>query len=217
MPLYRRSSGGSSSEGALTYKGVWAGGSYPAGSVVKKDGVLYTAKVDTSDVPVLPSTNYGTDFSALVYTDAPWSITGMVAPMTVTTAVAETVPGETATTAMRLYGVGTAGGGIFDVTLSLVFESSGSISFYDRISSETNWDFGSFAIDGVQQHEITGEVPWTQRTYAVGSGARQFRWRYRGDSGGGGSDAYKVAVLRTAGSVLGSPEWEQIALTEIPV
>lgn len=65
----------------------------------------------------------------------------------------------------------------------------GNISFDVRVSSETNWDFFRFFIDGVQQVQLSGEVAWNTRSYAVSTGTHTFKWQFDKDgSVDGGSD-----------------------------
>lgn len=74
---------------------------------------------------------------------------------------------------------------------------SGSVSFYTRVSSERNYDFARFYIDGVAQvlpsggskPGISGRVGWTYATFPVSSGKHTFIWTYeKDDSYGSGSD-----------------------------
>ena len=55
------------------------------------------------------------------------------------------------------------------------------ISFYRKVSSETNYDFLTFYIDGVEQGKWSGEVPWSKITYNVSAGSHTFTWRYSKD------------------------------------
>jgi len=65
-----------------------------------------------------------------------------------------------------------------------------SLSFYWKVSSENNWDFLKFYIDGVEQAKISGEVSWGKKTYSISSGTHTLKWEYSKDgSGSYGSDA----------------------------
>ncbi|HVV01388.1 MAG TPA: hypothetical protein VHH88_08495 [Verrucomicrobiae bacterium] len=65
----------------------------------------------------------------------------------------------------------------------------GQVSFWWQVSSEQYADNLSFSINGVQQDAISGQVDWTQATYAVSAGD-VLRWEYDKDSSvSGGSDA----------------------------
>lgn len=53
-----------------------------------------------------------------------------------------------------------------------------SISFYRRVSSEPDYDFLHFYIDGVLQGSWSGDVPWGRVAFPVEAGAHNFKWRY---------------------------------------
>jgi len=55
------------------------------------------------------------------------------------------------------------------------------ISFYRRVSSENNYDFLTFFIDGAEQGKWSGEVPWGKVTVNVSAGQHTFTWRYSKD------------------------------------
>lgn len=58
-----------------------------------------------------------------------------------------------------------------------------SVSYYWKVSSEANYDYLRFYIDGAEQAKISGNVPWQQRTYAIPSGTHILRWSYTKDVG----------------------------------
>ena len=65
----------------------------------------------------------------------------------------------------------------------------GTLKFYWKVSSEANWDFLRFYIDGVEQERISGTVDWQQKTYGISSGSHTLKWRYTKDgSVNSGSD-----------------------------
>ncbi|MGB2829103.1 MAG: choice-of-anchor D domain-containing protein [Phycisphaerae bacterium] len=66
----------------------------------------------------------------------------------------------------------------------------GSVSFYWKVSSETNYDYLEFYVGGVRQDRISGSVNWTQKTVTVsGTGTHTLKWRYMKDgSVNSGSD-----------------------------
>jgi len=59
---------------------------------------------------------------------------------------------------------------------------SGNITFYRKTSSEANFDFLSFYIDGVRKNRWSGEVDWTEVLFPVTAGTRTFTWTYSKDS-----------------------------------
>ena len=78
----------------------------------------------------------------------------------------------------------------------------GTVSFYWKVSSEVDWDFLDFYIDGAMQDQISGEVDWEQKTYQItGAGAHTLEWRYTKDQAVfGGLDAGWVDKLEWDGA-----------------
>jgi len=75
------------------------------------------------------------------------------------------------------------------MSVTLTISSPGVLSFYYRVSSEGNWDFLRFFIDGVEKNRWSGEAAWTPVTYNVAAGSHTFMWRYTKDgSYSAGSD-----------------------------
>ena len=67
--------------------------------------------------------------------------------------------------------------------LILTYNSSveDSISFRLRTSTEQDYDFLMFSIDGVLQEQWSGETPWTRAAYRVPAGQHIFKWIYLKD------------------------------------
>lgn len=67
----------------------------------------------------------------------------------------------------------------------------GTLTFYWKVSSEANYDYLRFYIDGAEQPGgISGTVDWQQKTYSIASGNHTLKWAYTKDgSESGGSDA----------------------------
>ncbi|HRY83320.1 MAG TPA: S8 family serine peptidase, partial [Candidatus Cloacimonadota bacterium] len=75
------------------------------------------------------------------------------------------------------------------LSLPMLVSSAGNISFYYKVSSEGNYDYLRFYIDGVQQAQWSGEAGWASASYPVTAGSRTFSWTYSKDSSvDGGSD-----------------------------
>jgi hypothetical protein len=58
----------------------------------------------------------------------------------------------------------------------------GVVSFWWKVSSESNWDFLSFYIDGTNQASISGEVDWQYMSYTFGEGTHILKWAYNKDT-----------------------------------
>ena len=67
----------------------------------------------------------------------------------------------------------------------------GMLTFWWKVSSESNYDYLEFYLDGVlQSGRISGTVDWQLKTYSVATGTHTARWRYMKDgSVNAGSDA----------------------------
>ena len=68
----------------------------------------------------------------------------------------------------------------------------GKLTFWWRVSSEENWDWLEFYVNGVlQTNRISGEVDWQEQIVSIPLGTQTLRWQYSKDSGccGYGSDA----------------------------
>jgi hypothetical protein len=68
-----------------------------------------------------------------------------------------------------------------DISVSLDVTDDGAISFFYKVSSEANYDYLRFYIDGALQEQWSGNVDWAEASYSVTSGSHTFLWRYRKD------------------------------------
>ncbi|MEM4293265.1 MAG: hypothetical protein QXJ27_03750 [Thermoplasmata archaeon] len=65
----------------------------------------------------------------------------------------------------------------------------GTLTFYWKVSSEANYDFLIFYIDGTEQVKISGEKGWEQKSFTIASGTHTVQWKYSKDgSVNSGSD-----------------------------
>jgi hypothetical protein len=58
----------------------------------------------------------------------------------------------------------------------------GTLSFWWKVSSQTNADFLSFSFGGTQRAAVSGEVDWQQQTYYLPAGAQTLQWVYAKDA-----------------------------------
>lgn len=81
--------------------------------------------------------------------------------------------------------------------LEAVFDTrAGAISFMVHVSSEANWDFLEFYLNGVRLQRWSGEVPWQRYQFNVGAGLNRLTWRYVKDANfSAGQDAAFVDDL----------------------
>jgi hypothetical protein len=82
-------------------------------------------------------------------------------------------------------------------TMETTISGKTSVKFYWRVSSETNYDYLRFYIDGVEQNRISGSTSWAQRSYTVSSGTHTLKWSFTKDgSVSSGSDCGWVDYLQ---------------------
>ncbi len=67
------------------------------------------------------------------------------------------------------------------ISLEFTCEKDGDISFYKKVSSEENWDYFRFYINGELQNEWSGDVDWSNETYSVTAGTYTLKWEYNKD------------------------------------
>lgn len=74
-------------------------------------------------------------------------------------------------------------GNNYTSTLSLTLECvDGDITFYRNVSSERDFDYLKFYIDGRIQEEWSGNQDWIEVSFPVEAGTRTFEWTYSKDS-----------------------------------
>jgi len=68
-----------------------------------------------------------------------------------------------------------------NMTVSVEIPADGLMSFFGKISSESNYDYGRFYIDGVEKGSWSGAGNWVERSYDITAGTHTFQWRYTKD------------------------------------
>ena len=72
------------------------------------------------------------------------------------------------------------------------------IVFSKKVSSEKNWDYLRFYIDGTQQGAWSGNISWSQESFSISPGQHTFTWTYEKDySISSGSDCAWIDDIRT--------------------
>jgi len=107
-----------------------------------------------------------------------------------------------------------------NASLSIEIEvaDDGEISFYKKVSSENNYDYLRFFINGSEAGAWSGDVAWSQETYEVTAGTVTFEWKYSKDgSVDGGSDCGWIdyIVFPGGGGTAGGNPIATINTTEI--
>jgi subtilisin family serine protease len=77
-----------------------------------------------------------------------------------------------------------------DIEVTVEVAAAGDIVFWYRVSSEANYDYLRFYVDGGEVASWAGEVSWAQFSYPVTTGSHTFKWSYDKDgSVSNGDDA----------------------------
>jgi len=82
-------------------------------------------------------------------------------------------------------------------TLHTYVTGPGTVSFWWKVSSETNIDAFRFYVGGEALAQISGSVDWEQRTFAVPAGAQELKWKFK-DHGTTGQDRGWLDQVRFA-------------------
>ncbi len=81
------------------------------------------------------------------------------------------------------------------------YSTADSIKFFYKVSSEFNYDFFSFKLNGTEIFRKSGEADWAQKVIAVPAGLNKMEWIYSKDSNDkSGSDCAWVDMIDFAGS-----------------
>lgn len=86
--------------------------------------------------------------------------------------------------------------------LDVVFAVAGTVEFQHAESTEDNYDYLQFYIDGVQQDEWSGILAPAQASFPITAGAHTLEWRYHKDTSlDEGSDTVWVDAIELVGGV----------------
>ena len=61
------------------------------------------------------------------------------------------------------------------------FKTDGTLSFMKKVSSESNYDYLRFYIDGVEEAKWSGEIDWSFESFSITEGFHTFKWEYTKD------------------------------------
>ena len=71
---------------------------------------------------------------------------------------------------------------VSNMTVTVNIPADGVMSYFGKISCETNWDYGYFYIDGVQKAQYTGTSNWAEKSFDITAGDHTFMWQYTKDA-----------------------------------
>ena len=139
------------------------------------------------------------DFESGTFTGFPWVFTGG----NWTTVTGSYDSSNAAKSAVITHSQATS------MSVTLTVPVAGNISFWKKVSSEQNYDFLKFYINGVLKNSWSGTADnWSQVTFPVQAGQNIFKWEYMKDSMvSSGSDCAWIdnVIFPTTGGTQGSP------------
>ncbi len=65
--------------------------------------------------------------------------------------------------------------------LTATVTGPGTLSFWWKVSSETNWDKLCYYYDGVEDDCRSGDGNWTQKSRSIDAGTHTLKWKYSKD------------------------------------
>ncbi len=132
---------------------------------------------------MIPVGAVGEGFESGSFTALPWVNTSAT-PWTLVTGSANAHSGNYAA---KSGAIGNNGSTTLQITLNVA--ASGNLRFWRKVSSENNYDFLKFFIDGTETGSWSGTQAWAEMTYPVSAGSHTFKWTYSKDvSQASGSD-----------------------------
>ncbi|MFO7895307.1 MAG: C25 family cysteine peptidase [Candidatus Cloacimonadales bacterium] len=86
------------------------------------------------------------------------------------------------------------------ISITMEVASDSEISFWKKVSSESNYDYLRFYINGSQQAEWSGDIAWSEEVFEVAAGENTFEWEYEKDgSVSNGSDCGWIDMITFPG------------------
>jgi len=163
---------------------VTIGTDIPSGTVVPVGIAITSGTQLINHTIMLPIGVIGENFESGGFTSFPWTNTSPN-PWTIQSGTTNAHGGN--------YGAksGTIGNNAStELSVTMIVGAAGNISFWRKVSSESNYDWLRFSIDGTEMGSWSGIQDWAQYTYPVQPGNHVFKWVYSKDvSMTGGSDA----------------------------
>ncbi len=87
------------------------------------------------------------------------------------------------------------------LVIRTIYSAADSVNFFYRVSSEPNYDFLSFRLNGTEILKKSGETPWTKISVPVLPGLNKMEWIYKKDNSVSlGSDAAWIDMIDFASS-----------------
>ncbi len=140
-------------------------------------GLAITAGVQNINQTVLlPIGMLGDGFESGNFSAFPWSNVSSV-PWTVQSGSSNAHSGNFVAKSGTISHSGST-----ELAVTMNVGADGNITFWRKVSSEANYDFLRFFIDGTEAGSWSGTQAWAQLSYPVTAGNRTFKWVYSKDS-----------------------------------
>jgi len=70
---------------------------------------------------------------------------------------------------------------ITSIMIDVILSREGDICFWKKVSTEVNYDYLRFFIDGIMQDEWSGEIGWSEEIFSIPTGNHTLKWVYEKD------------------------------------
>lgn len=166
----------------LTFN-VTLGAAIPDGTVIPI-GIALDAGIQMLNHSILiPVGAVGEGFETSGFTAYPW-VNNSASPWIIETASSNAHSGNYSAKSGTI-----SNNGSTTLQVTMQVGAAGNIKFFRKVSSEVNYDFLKFFIDGTEMGSWSGTQAWAEMTYPVTAGSRTFKWTYSKDvSQASGSD-----------------------------
>jgi len=103
------------------------------------------------------------------------------------------------------------------ISISFTSSETGNVSFFKKVSSENNYDYLKFYIDGSLENEWSGDISWGEENYTVNTGSHTLKWEYFKDTSvSSGEDTAWVDNITLPSSATGITIFNQSTMTLYP-
>lgn len=125
---------------------------------------------------IMPIGVIGENFETGNFTNFPWQNNSPI-PWTIQSGATNSHGGQYGAKSGTITHNGTT-----ELSVTLNVGAAGNISFWRKVSSEQNYDWLRFSINGTEMASWSGTQDWAQFTYPVEPGTRTFKWAYSKDN-----------------------------------
>lgn len=155
---------------------AFLGNDIPSGTIIPI-GVAVTAGAQMiNHTIIMPIGVIGENFETGNFSNFPWQ-NNSPSPWTIQSGTANAHSGQYGAKSGVISHNGTT-----ELSVTLNVGAAGNISFWRKVSSEQNYDWLRFSINGTEMATWSGTQDWAQFSYPVEPGTRTFKWAYTKDN-----------------------------------